>query len=131
MAAGNAKRRAKVPDTPSTEPSTGKVFILDEAVVRPGMAVAYRDAYMARYAPNAKQRGMTLEQVWLTPPLLLREGSNTVCFLWSVPGAAGWWAMRAGMRNDPSVSDWWTESDTMTVSRRRAFLSSFGEGADV
>ena len=115
-----------MPDIPTTE----KVFILDEAVVRPGLAAAYRDAYMARYAPNAKKRGMTLENIWLTPPLELREGSNTVCFLWSVTGAMGWWAMRAGMRDDASVSAWWTESDTMTVSRRRAFLSPFGEGRD-
>ena len=109
-----------------------KVFILDEIVTKAGMAAAYRDAYLERYAPAARGRGMTLESVRLTPPLELIEGCNTLHFLWSVENAAAFWGMRLGGTGDrpfdPSGREkavWWEESKDMTVSRRRSVLVDY------
>jgi hypothetical protein len=108
------------------------VFILDEIVTRPGMAAAYRDAYLSRYAPGARERGMTLEYVRLSPPLELIEAHNTLHFMWSVENADAWWLMRVGGAKgrpvDTSGADkaaWWEESADMTVSRSRRIFVDF------
>lgn len=107
-----------------------QVFILDEIVVKPGNAGAYREAYERQYAPAAKRRGMTMRGSWRNPPVQdLGELSTTFYFLWSVADVAGWWKMR--MSRNPDGSDerfdkhrWWQEADSMTLSRKRTFLSS-------
>lgn len=108
-----------------------RIYILDEIVVKPGLAQTYRDRYLSEYAPGARQRGMRLEAVRLTPPLELPEQSNTIHFLWSVANAGEWWNMRLGGRDrpfDPSGREkagWWQEAQDMTVSRRRNVLVDF------
>jgi len=106
-----------------------QVFILDEIVVKPGLAVTYREAYERRYAPAAMRRGMRQVGTWRNPPMQdFEEVPTTLYFLWSVDGVRGWWQMR--MSRDADGSDerfekhrWWQESDRMTLSRRRSVLS--------
>ena len=112
-----------------------KVFVLDEIVVRPGGAAEYREAYLSGYAPRARERGMTLEHIRITPPFEWKEGSNTLHFLWSVDNIDAWWAMRiggaAGRPLDTSGldnADWWGETDNLIVSRRRNVFMDFVEG---
>ena len=71
---------------------------------------------------GAKARGMTLEQTWLTPPIELFDHPNTLVYLWSVPDAAAWWAMRGAAGRDLSVADFWAEVDALCVERQRRFL---------
>ncbi len=81
---------------------------------------------------GAAERGMTLEQTWLTPPVELFDQPNTLVYLWSVPDAAAWWAMRGAAGRDPSVSEFWTDMDALCLERQRRFLVDDppdGEGA--
>jgi len=107
----------------------GKIFILDEIVVKPGLTAEYRAAYETRYMPAARGRGMTLEGSWRNPPAQdLHDIPTTLYFMWSVPDVSAWWSMR--MSRNPDGSDqrfekhrWWQESDAMTLSRKRTFLT--------
>jgi hypothetical protein len=111
-----------------------RVFILDEIVVKPGLANAYRSAYRERYMPGAGRRQMRLEGAWQNPPTTdLDELSTTLYYLWSVEGVEGWWAMRLSRRPDGGDERfdklaWWQESDQMTLSRKRTVLSTQPEG---
>lgn len=110
-----------------------KVFILDEITVVPGKVREYYDAYMSDYAPGARDRGMTLESVRLTPPFEWLEGSNTIHFQWSVADTAAWWTMRIGGLGadfDPSgqnQGDFWKRASELTVNRRRNIFIDFNE----
>jgi len=113
-----------------------KVYILDEVTVVPGRAREYRTRYLEGYAPGARERGMILEEIWISPPFEWEEGSNTIRFLWSVPGAAGWWNMRFGGGSpnfDASGAEqakWWRSVEHLTISRKRDVLVSYeDEGA--
>lgn len=101
------------------------VYVIDQVTPRPGMAQQLLAAYLERYAPGAKARGMTLEHSWVAPPVWLADGSNTLTFVWSLQGAASWWATTAAARQDPAVTDWWwNEAAPMIASRQRSFASS-------
>jgi hypothetical protein len=98
----------------------GRIYILDEVEPLPGRIAAYRDAYLAQYAPAARERGMTLESVRQSPAIELPEGGTVLEFLWSVPDLDGWWRMRFTGEADKQA--WWSRSDTLARTRRRRFL---------
>ncbi|WP_294047992.1 hypothetical protein [Sphingopyxis sp.] len=99
------------------------VHAIDEIVAKPGEGKALLEDYLARYAPGARARGMTLEQILVSPPMWLDDQSNTLVFLWSLAGAGAWWQMRFVGGNDPDVGAWWADADARAVSRRRFFAS--------
>jgi len=107
-----------------------RVLILDEIVVKPGLAARYRSAYRERYMPGAERRNMRLEGAWQNPPITdLDELPTTLYYLWSVEGAEGWWSMRLSRLPDGTDERfdkhaWWQESDEMTFSRKRTVLSA-------
>lgn len=111
------------------ESGAPRVFILDEIVVRPGLAREYRRNYRIRYMPGAERRGMRLEGAWQHPPGQdYEELPTTLYYLWSVEGVEGWWAMR--LSRGPDGSDerfeklaWWEESEAMTLARKRSMLT--------
>lgn len=100
------------------------IYVMDELVARPGTARALLDAYMARYAPGARARGMTLERVLVSPPMWLEDQSNMITISWTLQGVPAWWQMTAMGRTDPAVTAWWEEADAMLVSRKRSFASA-------
>lgn len=104
------------------ERAGGAIRILDEVVVRPGLAAAYRDAYHATYVPLARARGMTLLSSSRTPADIAGE-PVTLLFLWSVPDAGAWWQAR--VRDTEAKARWWAAAADMTISRRRLTLSDF------
>lgn len=112
-----------------------RIFILDEIVVKPGLAADYRRAYGERYMPAAERRGMRLEGAWQTPPGQdFDELPATLYYLWSVEGVAGWWDMRRsrtpeGLDERYDKHAWWQESDRMVVHRDRKFLTPQPENA--
>lgn len=110
--------------------AASRIYVLDELVARPGMADACRRAYLERYAPGARQRGMRLELVRMTPPLALSAASSTLQFLWSVENVQAWWAMRAAAGADPAVHAWWAQVHSLTVSRRRCMLTDLPHTAE-
>ena len=99
---------------------------VDEIVAKPGEGKALLDDYLERYAPAARERGMVLEQILVSPPMWLDDQSNALTFRWSIADTAGWWQMRFVGGNDPAVAAWWAEVDARAVSRRRFFASEPG-----
>lgn len=104
--------------------ATPKVYVVDELVAKPGDGRALLDAYMADYAPGARARGMTLEQVLVSPPLWADDQPNTLTITWSVAGAAGWWAMRLAAGADPGAVAFWKAAAERLVSRARRFAAA-------
>jgi hypothetical protein len=104
------------------------IFIVDRITPKPGQAKAFLDIYMARYAPAARERGMTLVHRWVSPPMWLDEQSNTLTIVWTVQGAPAWWNMSFHGRRDPAVSGFWESIEPMIVSRHRGFSA---EAADL
>ena len=100
----------------------GKIHILDELTVEPENLEEVRRLMTEGYMAGAAERGMTLEQTWLTPPVELFDQPNTLVYLWSVPDAPAWWAMRGAAGRDPSVAEFWAEVDAHCVERQRRFL---------
>jgi hypothetical protein len=103
------------------------IYILDEVTPKAGRGEAFLAAYMTQYAPKARERGMTLVHSWVTPPLWLKEQSNTLYIIWSVQGARSWGQMSFVGRRDPAVAGWWEEAEAMIEHRRRCFLSDVSE----
>ena len=103
------------------------IYILDQVTPKPGKAEAFLKAYMDRYAPGARARGMTLEHTWITPPMWLDSESNTLFIVWSLKGAGNWWAMNHMGRREKDVLDWWADADSMIESRKRSFLGNVAD----
>jgi hypothetical protein len=111
-----------------------RILVLDEIVVKPGLAETYRQAYREGYVPAAEARGMRLDGAWQNPPGRdYDELATTLYYLWSVDGAQGWWAMRRsrtadGLDERYQKHAWWQESDRMVEHRARKFLTDQPEG---
>jgi hypothetical protein len=58
----------------------GEVFVIDRVLTQAGCARRFVDAYLAEYAPGARERGMTLRDVLVSPPIWFEDqvGSETV-----------------------------------------------------
>jgi hypothetical protein len=105
----------------ATEPA---VFVIDDLTARPGQGEALLQAYLERYAPGARARGMTLLHQLVSPAYWLPDASNRLLFVWSVAGAAGAWGMKHAGRQDPAVSAWWqVEAPKLVESRTRSICS--------
>ncbi|WP_305094140.1 hypothetical protein [Prescottella sp. R16] len=95
------------------------VFVVDEMVAAPGRGRAFLDAYLERYAPGARDRGLVLDRILVAPPVWLDDGSNTVTVTWTAPGTDAWWRQRWAAGRDPDVAAWWAWADTELVRRER------------
>jgi len=107
------------------------IYLLDQITPKAGQAEAFLKAYMERYAPNAKSRGLKHEFTWVAPPMWLDNQPNTLFIVWSVKGAGAWWAMEHSARRDPAIIEWWREADMMIESRRRSFASNVSDIASL
>jgi len=96
------------------------IFVVDAITAQPGKAGAVLDAYMRDYAPAARERGMTLEQKLITPPIVLKgSGMNRLTFIWSLPSLDGWWRMRFTAAFDPRITAFWTALKPLIANRER------------
>ena len=99
------------------------IYILDQITPKPGRARDVLDLYMEKYAPKARERGMTLLHRWVAPPMWLDEQSNTLFIVWTVQGAKAWWQMSFLGRRDPTVAGFWDEIEPLIEKRHRSFSS--------
>jgi hypothetical protein len=97
------------------------VYVIDDLVAKPGCGEALLRAYLQRYAPGARARGMTLVQQLVAPPYWRPDATNRLLFVWSVAGPAGAWQMKHAGRQDAELAAWWTrEALEFVESRTRA-----------
>jgi len=110
-------------------PEAITIYVVDDVQAKPGLGEAFLEAYMNRYAPGARARGLTLVHRLVSPPVWLREQSNRLMFVWTAAGAAGVWASKFAGRTDPELAAWWeNEAAPYVESRSR---SIFSEPADI
>ncbi len=100
------------------------IYIVDQVVVRPGRAPEFIDAYLHEYAPSARERGLTLDRVLVSPPAWIDGENNTVTATWTVSGPGDWWAAAVRGRHDPEPSRWWESVESMIVERTRSMAAS-------
>lgn len=108
-------------------PDATPVHIIDRVLTRPGQTRAFVDRYLAEYAPGARDRGMTLEHVLVSPPIWFEDQSNTVTVIWSLPGPLAWWQMTWKGRPDPALGQWWSEIDELVQERSRSVAAAAGD----
>ncbi|WP_370012224.1 hypothetical protein [Nocardia cyriacigeorgica] len=95
------------------------IYIVDEMVAPPGQGRAFLDLYLREYVPGARERGLELDRVLVSPPVWLDGQPNTITVSWTVRGAEQWWRQRLGASRDPEVAAWWGRADDVLISRRR------------
>ncbi|WP_082941479.1 Dabb family protein [Mycolicibacterium peregrinum] len=108
-----------------------EVFVIDRIVTRPGCAQKFIDAYLAGYAPGARDRGMTLRDVVVSPPIWFEDRSNVVTATWTLPSPQAWWQMTWQGRPDPAVARWWDSITDLVVERSREVASAADAITDV
>lgn len=106
---------------------SGRVLVIDRVVTRPGCARRFVDAYLAEYAPGARDRGMTLRDVLVSPPIWFEDRVNTVTVTWTLPDVQAWWEMTWMGRPDPALSEWWSQIGELVQERSRSFAALAGD----
>ena len=107
--------------------SDAEVYVVDRVVTHPGRAREFVDAYLAGYAPGATERGMTLRDVLVSPPIWFDDQINTVTITWSLPSPRAWWEMTWQGRPDPTLGKWWTDIAELVVERTRSVAAAAGD----
>ena len=101
-----------------------EVFVVDRVVTAPGCAQRFIDAYLAGYAPAARERGMSLRDVLVSPPIWFDDQTNVVTITWTLRDAAAWWQMTWRGRSDPTLAQWWDSITDLVVSRERSVATA-------
>lgn len=104
--------------------TAGEVVVIDRVVTKPGRAREFVDAYLTGYAPRARQRGMTLRDVLVSPPIWFDDDNNTITITWVLPSPQAWWEMTWQGRADPSLAQWWSRVAHLVHERRRSVAAA-------
>lgn len=105
----------------------GEIFVIDRVVTRPGCAKSFVDAYLAGYAPGARERGMTLRDVLVSPPIWFVDQPNTITITWTLPSAQAWWEMTWKGRPDQALAEWWDGVAALVSARSRSAAAAAGD----
>lgn len=100
------------------------MYVIDQVVTRPGKAREFVDRYLAEYALGARDRGMTLDKILVSPPIWFTDEPNTVIACWELAGAQAWWEMTWKGRPDKSIGAWWSDVAHLIESRTRTTASA-------
>ena len=100
------------------------VYVVDRVVTRPGRAREFIDRYLADYAPGARERGMSLRDILVSPPIWFGDQPNVVTITWSLPSVQGWWEMTWKGRPDPELARWWGGIDHLVAERDRSVAAA-------
>jgi hypothetical protein len=95
------------------------IYVIDRVVTRPGRGRQFVDSYLSDYAPGARERGMTLRDILVSPPIWFDDQPNTVTITWSLPSAQAWWEMTWQGRPDPTLGPWWDGIGELVEERTR------------
>jgi hypothetical protein len=102
----------------------GEVYVVDRVITRPGCAKEFVDACLSRYAPGARERGMTLRDILVSPPIWFSDQTNIVTIIWSLPSPRAWWEMTWQGRPDPAVGQWWADVSELVLERTRSVAAA-------
>ncbi|MGA9493203.1 MAG: hypothetical protein WBV80_23560 [Mycobacterium sp.] len=102
----------------------GQVFVVDRVVTKAGCARQFVDAYLADYAPGARERGMTLRDVLVSPPIWYDDDVNIVTVTWTLPSPRAWWEMTWKGRPDPALGEWWSRISGLVAERSRSVAAA-------
>lgn len=92
--------------------------ITDRVTLTAAQAAAWEDLWRTQYLPAAQQRSMTL--VADSPRYEYTPTGNTILtIIYTLPDAESFWAMRLAAGTDPSVTDFWQQTDAMAHGRER------------
>ncbi|KMO82759.1 Stress responsive A/B Barrel Domain protein [Mycolicibacterium chlorophenolicum] len=97
-----------------------EVFVVDRVTTAAGCARDFIDAYLTGYAPGARERGMTLRDVLVSPPIWFPDRTNVVTITWVLPSPLAWWQMTWQGRPDPTIAQWWDGVGDLIVDRTRS-----------
>jgi hypothetical protein len=71
---------------------------------------------------------MTLVHTLVEPALWLRDQSNRLLFIWTVPGSRELWTAKRTARTDPDVLAWWSgDVNALIETRRRGVFADASE----
>ncbi|OBI42863.1 hypothetical protein [Mycobacterium colombiense] len=104
--------------------ANGEIFVVDRVTTRPGCAREFVDTYLNEYAPAARDRGMTLRNILVSPPIWFDDQSNTVTVTWSLPSLQAWWEMTWQGRPDPTLGPWWEGISDLIETRGRSVAAA-------
>jgi hypothetical protein len=104
--------------------SDGEVYVIDRVVTRPGQAREFIDSYLSGYAPGARDRGMRLRDVLVSPPIWFDDQPNVVTITWALPSALAWWEMTWKGRQNPELGRWWDSIDHLVEERDRIMAAA-------
>ena len=110
---------------------TKTVYAIDELVAVPGKGRELLEAYKARYVPGAEARGMTLDQVLVSAPVLPEKESNRQTIAWTDEGAPGWWGQATQGRYDQAAGAFWHSVEGLIASRHRHFAAAEDDVAEL
>ncbi len=99
--------------------TVAEVFVVDRVVTAPGCAQAFVDLYLSGYVPGARERGMELRDVLVSPPIRFDDRPNTVTITWCLPSPQAWWQMTWLARPDPSIARWWQDISGLVIEHSR------------
>lgn len=101
--------------------SVAPIHVIDELELKPGVDLdAFVAEFRSSYIVLAKQRGMSLRHLWVTPPEGPPAVNPTVIAVWELAGVPGFWQMRS-QNSVPEVAAWWSRCDEDCVRRTRRF----------
>ena len=96
----------------------------DQIELAPERLTEIQQRFQDDYLPAAaSQRGMTLLETRVSPPLKLSNGSITLWYRWQVADVQSWWAMRA-QAGTPEVTQFWQDIDKIALFRERIYFSA-------
>lgn len=102
----------------------GPVYVVDRVVTQPGCAKDFIDCYLSEYAPGARERGMSLRDILVSPPIWFADQTNTVTITWTLPDAQAWWEMTWKGRPDTRVGQWWDGVAALISERSRSVAAA-------
>ncbi|MEE3066046.1 MAG: hypothetical protein VYA67_19220 [Actinomycetota bacterium] len=101
-----------------------EIFVIDRVETRPGCARRFVDTYLAEYVPGARDRGMTLRDILVSPPIWFNDDANVITVIWTLPNAKAWWEMTWKARPDSALGEWWSRISELVTTRSRSFAAA-------
>lgn len=99
------------------------ITVQDCIVVAPADTGRLEALLRASYLPQAAERGLQLQGMHYSPPVLTANSPVTLWLRWAVADPQAWWAMRA-RAGCASVLAFWREVDTFCLRRERVYLTA-------